>query len=272
MKIGLTFGKRMLMGYLLVLSMMVVIGMMAYCAMNALSCKAEFADAANRCVNLFGKVEQCAHRWTMAADREDQSVELASNDWKKAKDKFLAEVKKLSQVDSLGEREKQIIEAITESWREYEVSFRRYILAMSAEDADPNDSAVHELKSVLTASADAIVDKGEKLTSLARASIDRVHGQMEIWLTMAIVSAVGLGLMVMLVNIHVWNRAIERAMNRLGRKSSATSVMPGNISAEELESQAQQIRQAMSELMDLLGEGNTQCDKKDNVKTGKEKV
>ena len=48
--------------------------------------------------------------------------------------------------------------------------------------------------------------------------------------------------------------------------------MPGNISAEELESQAQQIRQAMSELMDLLGEGNTQCDKKDNVKTGKEKV
>lgn len=271
MKIGLTFGKKMLMSYLFVLSMMVTIGMMAYCAMNSMARKMDMVDATNRCLILFRAVERSEHQQLVLSEERAESVErLASNDWKKAQDKFLAEVKKLSQIESLGEQEREIINTITESWKEYEVSFQRYILALNGRDNsnDQHTRMVRELQASLARSADAIVEHSEKLANLAKTSANRVQAQMVVWLIMAIATAVGLGLMIMLVNIHVWSRALGRAINRLGKNSSRISTASTtSVSEEDLKSQAQQIRQTMSELMELLGSETTKRDANDDVKS-----
>jgi hypothetical protein len=270
MKVGLTFGKRLLLGYFFVLSMMMTIGLMAYCAMNTLTHKAEHVNAIDRCVSLFRNVERSEKKLNITTGDKKLSVELASNDWKKAKDKFLSEVKKLSQTASLGEGERQVIKTIEESWKEYEVSFHRYILAFQSKDYA--DRAVWEAQAELSRTADEMVTQGEKFANMARESMSRVHVQMQAWLSMAILSAAGLGLMVMLVNIRLWNRALGRAMNRLGKNSSRISTASSaGVSADELKSQAQQIRQAMGELMDLLGQENMNREEEENVKIRNEK-
>jgi hypothetical protein len=53
----------------------------------------------------------------------------AKTEWKKAKDRFLIEVKKLSQCPALSEREKEIIRNIEQSWNGYDISFQKYVLA-----------------------------------------------------------------------------------------------------------------------------------------------
>jgi hypothetical protein len=249
---GLTFGKRMLLGYLFVLSMMVAIGLMAFSVMTILDRKAQLADATNRSASLFSAIERCGHQLTLSAIRGDRSAELASNDWKKAKDKFLSEVNKLSQTESLGERERQMIKTIQDSWKEYDVSFRRYILAMQSAGKNRENQDVREQETALAKITGEILNATGELTNLATRSMDRARTQMEIWLSVALVTAVSLGLMIMLVNIRVWNRALGRAMHRLKRHSS-----------EDMQTQADQIHQAMSELMDLVGRKTVDCREQD---------
>jgi hypothetical protein len=57
----------------------------------------------------------------------------AKTEWKKAKDKFLTEVKKLSQSPSLSEQEKEVIRNIEQSWNGYDISFQKYVLASTKE-------------------------------------------------------------------------------------------------------------------------------------------
>ncbi len=56
-------------------------------------------------------------------------ADQAKAEWKKAKDKFLNEVKKLSQCPSLTEQEREIIRTIEQSWNGYDISFQKYVLA-----------------------------------------------------------------------------------------------------------------------------------------------
>lgn len=54
-------------------------------------------------------------------------------EWKKAKDKFLIEVRRLSQNPALSEQEKEVIRNIEKSWKGYDISFQKYVLASTKE-------------------------------------------------------------------------------------------------------------------------------------------
>jgi hypothetical protein len=60
-------------------------------------------------------------------------ADQAKMEWKKAKDKFLIEVKRLSQNPALSEQEKEVIRNIEKSWKGYDISFQKYVLASTKE-------------------------------------------------------------------------------------------------------------------------------------------
>ncbi len=65
------------------------------------------------------------------------AVDQAKMEWKKAKDKFLIEVKKLSQNPALTEKEKEMIRTIEKSWKGYDISFQKYVMAALNENRRP---------------------------------------------------------------------------------------------------------------------------------------
>jgi len=72
-------------------------------------------------------------RIATASARPAFPADQAKIEWKKAKDKFLTEVKKLSQSPTLSEQEKELIRNIEQSWKGYDVSFQKYVLASTRE-------------------------------------------------------------------------------------------------------------------------------------------
>lgn len=91
---------------------------------NAIARQSNFQDQANLCLNLMREAYEQS-----VMEKSEGAGNQAATDWKKAKDKFLSEVKKLAQTPSLSEKEKRIIQSIENSWAGYDVSFQKYILA-----------------------------------------------------------------------------------------------------------------------------------------------
>ena len=58
-----------------------------------------------------------------------QSSEQAFGGWKRAKDNFLLEVKKMSQTPDQSDQEKRLIRSIENSWKGYDAYFHNYVFA-----------------------------------------------------------------------------------------------------------------------------------------------
>jgi len=124
-----TFGRHLLIICALMLALVAATSIIGKRYFQRISDQTRLYQEARACHFLFNAVAQADTKLTLRFDWGDTRNECAANDWKTAKDKFLAEVKKLAQNPALGAKDREIVDTIRNSWKGYEISFNRKILA-----------------------------------------------------------------------------------------------------------------------------------------------
>jgi len=119
------------------------IGIMGLIDVMKVSQTADTASQTNRCRELFYQIQSNAPALS-DQQLENLSGPQAAGNWKKAKDKFLSEIRKLSQTRGLGEKERQLIQSIEEAWKNYDISFQWKTLANNTTSSLTNLSILAE--------------------------------------------------------------------------------------------------------------------------------
>jgi alkylated DNA nucleotide flippase Atl1 len=132
----ITFGKHLVPICALMLGLAVFAGIIEHKYFSSISDRIRLSQQIRTCHLLFYSVTEADTKLTLRFDWGDTRNECAANDWKTAKDKFLSEVNKLAKYPGLGENDRKIVDTIRNSWKGYEMSFNRQILADGTFDSE----------------------------------------------------------------------------------------------------------------------------------------
>jgi vacuolar-type H+-ATPase subunit I/STV1 len=231
----LTLRKEVLLGFGLIITLAAAVGFIGHRQMRTVARKAEFSRQIHRCESQLQALSQVELKLTASPDQLDPAAGQVSNDWKKAKDKFLAEVKKLSQTQTLDENEKALIDAIRNAWQGYEVSFTRRTMAL--------------LETSLS-----------RADEMAQASLQQTIARADRGLIFAIILATLVGSGIVLIIARDVRRRLKQVHNQLEiatqpKREEARSEEAGQ---DELKTQAEELKNALAELAVLIGQAVVQ--------------
>lgn len=129
MNISMIFKTPIRLGFALMLAFTAAMGVIGLRQLSVLSRQMAVREQVGICLERFNQVREWDRKFLLVPCAAEDSRNLAAGNWNLAKDKFLSEVRKLSQTSSLNEMEKRLIRSIQEAWKGYDASFHKYILA-----------------------------------------------------------------------------------------------------------------------------------------------
>ena len=219
---------KMTMGLGLLSVLAVVVGIIGLWGMGRIGQRAAVLEETHQCEMLFVKVQQ-------AGSLAIGSSDLAENVWKKAKDKFLSAVRKLSQNSALDDTERQVIQSIQKSWKGYETSFNKAVIAGRTGRSLPADT--------LHAAADPITKGMEELRKGAAVRLEWTIWMMQRLLVAAITLAAIGGLILGRIISRAWFSAVRTALDEL--RNAPVS--------DDLVQKGESIRKDVENLANLIG-------------------
>jgi hypothetical protein len=133
-----SFEKQLMMMFLFVISFVVVTGVIGLYSVSRIQRASEGQRYTAGALLTALEIRNYQLQLGREQDNADNQM-LVKGDWKKATDKFLMEVKRLSRNPVLGENERQTINKIEKNWNGYLFSFRKYILSGTDLQKKPNE-------------------------------------------------------------------------------------------------------------------------------------
>jgi hypothetical protein len=226
----LTLRKEMLLGLSLLLILAGAFEFAGHLQLQALARKADYARQVTRCERLFAAVN-CTRR-------VDPATGQVSNAWKKAKDKFLAAVDNLSQVQSLDKNDKVFIQNIRLAWQGYESSLPHRTPAGAVAVRSVGENTLHQTEKT------------------AEASLNKALGWTDFGLRVAVLigSLIGVGI-VLLIAKDIRSRLEEvRQQLKTVTQSQGVQAKAGATEEDELKLKAEQLVNAVAELNNFIGQ------------------
>jgi hypothetical protein len=144
---------------------------------------------------------------------DDSLAERTADVWKKPKDKFLKELKRLSQTPGLGEQERQIIRSIESAWRNYDISFRKYIMAQNSDHRLPAQDLYKAIQTLLGTPDGAAGLRS--LSTLAETRETQAIHQARTALVLMLMSAIVIGTIMSLILSRELNQLVKEIIHRL---------------------------------------------------------
>ena len=228
-----TFGRQMILVCSLMLSLILITAVIGHHRFQRIASQARLFRQVRQCHLLFRTINEADTKLTLRFDCGDTRNECAANDWKTAKDKFLAEVKKLSQSPVLGVKEREVVETIQNSWKDYEVSFNRRILAVDdkTKSVETNRCRIEKLF--------------DGLGRITHASLEEeIIGADRSFTLLFICAGILCGISLLIVVHHLRTLRRERHI----RTTSNSSEL------DALKAQADHLRKSLHELTALIGQ------------------
>jgi hypothetical protein len=223
----------MVIGCSLILSLVFLTGIIGHRAFRKISEETQLNRQVRQCNLLFQAIKDADVKIALRFDWGDTRYEYASNDWKTAKDKFLAEVKRLAQSPMLGNKERAIVDSIQDAWKGYEVSFNRRILA-------DNDA-----KKLSEAQRIQLETTLQELSRTTHASLEQEIVGADRAIVLLVIFA---GLLCMICFLRIFQQILLARQERHHRGLSESSDLNG------LKAQADKLKNSLDELRAILSE------------------
>jgi len=226
----MTFKGKLTAAFAAFTLLTLVVGLTGIQKLSAVSQRAELPYHINHCLENTYKLQKFS---PLAADQK-------SDVWKKAKDRFIKELKRLSQTPGLTKQERETIQNIENSWQNYDITFRKYIIVQKSD--------CNTLIQPLT----DIVSGLNTLSAYAQASNKAMVHQAKSILMLTTLLATVLGIALSLVIIRHFSSVFTDILHRLDSVFSR----PGefNSSEEAIEAEVKNIETLVRDLNTLLGE------------------
>jgi hypothetical protein len=226
----LTLRKEMLLGLSLLLILAGVFEFVGHLQMQSLARKAAYARQINRCEKLFEAVDQ--------RNQIDSKTGQVSSEWKKAKDSFVTAVAGLSKVSSANASEKACVADIQKAWQGYESTLQHRSAAGAV-----------AVRSVI----EGTMSKAEKA---AQGNLKNTLAATDFGLRVAVLlgSLIGAGI-VLVIARDIRSRFNEiRHQLEVVTNSQSVRAQTKVAGEDELKAQAEQLKNAVAELNEYIGQ------------------
>jgi len=241
---GITLKGRLFTGCAVFVLLTLIVGVMGLDQFRTVSRQMATVRQVNRCVDAACQI-QSFQQLFISNPLSDASAEQTVDVWKKAKDKFLKEIKRLSQTPGLGEAERNIVRDIEDSWKNYDISFRKYILARNEDRA----ARAREMRQALSEIQGA--EGLQSLSAIADASAERTIHQAGTILVLITALAVMAGVILSLILVRHVPGAIRAIVKRLQNASLPPSA--SGSPEQSIDNQIRNVENLVQDLNNLLG-------------------